>query len=59
MSRYYEEYDGSDPHCTECGESCTPKQIDEGIGAYEYHGYKGVDVRLVWVSDCCEAEVEG
>jgi hypothetical protein len=28
--------------------------VDEGIGHYEYWGAKGVDVRLVEVSPCCE-----
>jgi hypothetical protein len=31
--------------------------IDEGIGSYEYWGAKGVDIRLVEVSPCCEADV--
>lgn len=44
-------------YCAECGEECTATVIDEGIGAYEYWGAKGVDIRLVEVSPCCEAEV--
>ena len=44
-------------YCSDCGQECTVGVIDEGIGSYEYWGAKGVDVRLVEVSDCCEAEV--
>lgn len=43
--------------CGDCGQPCYPKQIDEGIGAYEYGGAPGVDIRIVTVSDCCEALV--
>lgn len=31
-------------------------EVDFGIGAYEYWGATGVDIRLSHVSDCCEAE---
>ena len=52
------EYDGCcNPACSECGEPCTPKVVDIGIGPYEFQGQKGNDVRLTWASDCCEAEI--
>jgi hypothetical protein len=44
-------------YCADCGEACMATVIDEGIGSYEYWGAKGVDIRLVEVSPCCEAEV--
>ena len=31
--------------------------IDEWIWAYEFWGDKGVDIRLVEVSDCCEDDL--
>ena len=45
------------PFCGSCGEPCSPKEIDEGIGSYEFWGHKGVDRRIVTVSHCCEASV--
>jgi len=44
-------------YCTECNESCNAKDVDFGIGAYEYWGYKSVDRNIQTVSDCCEAEI--
>ena len=44
--------------CPHCEKECSPKQIDIGIGFYEYWGQKCVDTQLIWVSDCCEEEVE-
>jgi hypothetical protein len=46
------------PICSECGEECTPVEIDEGFGLTEAWGITRDDVRLVLVSDCCEAEFE-
>jgi hypothetical protein len=43
--------------CGKCKKECDPFVIDEGIGAYEYWGFKGYDRRLVLYSACCEAEV--
>ncbi len=43
------------PFCEGCGEVCTVKVIDEGIGSYEFWGARGCQVLLVPVSDCCEA----
>lgn len=45
------------PYCGDCGRPCNTTTVDEGIGAYEYWGQKGVDVRLATVSTCCEAPV--
>jgi hypothetical protein len=43
--------------CSECGEECTGVAVDEGIGAYEFWGAKGVQHDWRWASPCCEAEV--
>ena len=45
--------------CKECGKPCDITTTDEGIGAYEYWGATGVDVRICHVSSCCEADFEG
>jgi hypothetical protein len=50
------EYKGQ-PICSGCGNACDAITIDVGIGSYEYWGSTGVDVRLVEVSRCCEAEL--
>jgi hypothetical protein len=42
--------------CSECQEECNVVVVDEGIGAYEYWGATGVDIKLVAVSTCCEAD---
>jgi hypothetical protein len=44
-------------YCAHCLQECGTITIDEGIGAYEYWGDKGVDIRLVEVSDCCEDDL--
>jgi len=44
-------------YCAHCLKECCPITIDEGIGQYEYWGATGVDIRLVEVSDCCEADL--
>ena len=44
-------------YCDNCGLPCFGVEHDEGIGAYEYFGAKGVDHRYVFLSDCCEAEI--
>lgn len=43
--------------CTECGEECRGRVVDQGIGSYEFWGQRGVDSRKVFVSSCCEAEM--
>lgn len=42
--------------CNACGEECRVLELDFGIGAYEYWGFKGVDKQLHRVSACCEAD---
>lgn len=49
--------DDPGPFCGCCGQPCSPRQVDNGIGAYEYWGSKGVDVRIDTESDCCDAPV--
>lgn len=42
------------PYCGGCGNPCSTKIIDDGIGGYEFWGSKGYDSQK-WVgSDCCE-----
>lgn len=46
--------------CSECGKCLRFDEIyveDHGIGAYEFHGYRGNDVQLIALSHCCEADV--
>lgn len=43
--------------CNACGEECSLSWQDTGIGAYEYWGAKGVDVRMELLSECCGSEV--
>jgi hypothetical protein len=45
------------PTCSECGEKCFGHWVDEGIGPFEFWGYKGVDNQWFFVSDCCDAEI--
>jgi hypothetical protein len=42
--------------CRACGDSCEVIKVDVGVGAYEYWGAKGNDVRIESRSDCCEAD---
>jgi len=43
--------------CGECGRECRPVKVEDGIGRYEYWGYRGIDRRYSYVSHCCEAEI--
>lgn len=52
------EHKGNVPCCTACGKKCQTKEIDIGIGGYEFWGSPGFDQRYVTVSECCEADVE-
>lgn len=45
-------------YCSECGEECQGKWENQGIGPYEFWGQKGNDVRMVFVSDCCSADLQ-
>ena len=43
--------------CPACGKETRGEWVDFGIGAYEYWGAPGVDVRMDYVSSCCEASL--
>lgn len=43
--------------CGECGDPCETREVNQGIGPYEYWGYCGFDRRMATVSHCCEADV--
>ena len=45
------------PYCGQCKKECSVRVVDEGIGAYEFWGSRGVDSHKVVVSNCCDAEV--
>ena len=47
----------SGPFCGCCGQPCSPRRVDNGIGAYEYWGCKGVHTQIDIESDCCDAAV--
>ncbi len=46
-----------DLYCSSCEKVAEAEEVDEGIGPFEFHGQRGVDVRKVWVSACCGAEL--
>lgn len=43
--------------CEECGEPCEGSFVDFGIGPGEFWGQKFNDVKMQYVSTCCEATV--
>lgn len=43
--------------CSGCEEPCLIKMQDEGIGAYEYWGIRGVHHDYVPVSECCGDDI--
>lgn len=43
--------------CSDCGKPANGTWVDFGIGSYEFHGQKGVDIREAYVSACCEADL--
>jgi hypothetical protein len=43
--------------CSECLTSCTPTEVDFGIGPYEFWGQVGNHSDIQIVSDCCEATI--
>jgi len=45
--------------CSDCGEECTAVMQDQGIGSYEYWGFKGTHHDWREVSPCCGEEVVG
>lgn len=40
--------------CQDCLKDCDIKNIDVGIGSYEFWGHMSVDIHWVPVSSCCE-----
>ena len=44
--------------CPSCGCKCEVRGMDNGIGSYEFWGFRGYDSNIVPVSMCCEAEIE-
>lgn len=44
-------------YCKSCKEECKVIEVDDGIGAYEFWGARGVDIRRRLASDCCEDDV--
>jgi len=55
-----EEYEPDTEHatCSYCKKECIVVGQDEGIGPYEFWGFKGNHVDIVPVSDCCKESVE-
>ena len=45
------------PFCGECGQPCTVRMADNGIGSYEFWGRTGFDRRIEPESKCCSAPV--
>lgn len=43
--------------CADCGRECRVIEVDEGIGSYEYWGFKGVHHDYRPGSHCCGVEV--
>ena len=58
----YETYEEPDPPekqlCNYCCEYVEPYFVDEGIGDYEYWGYKGRDVQLIACCPRCDSYLE-
>jgi hypothetical protein len=48
----------SDKICPECGLPCAGKIIDDGIGPGEFWGKPFFDSQMVYVSACCEVEID-
>lgn len=44
--------------CLACGQPCTPKRVDYGVGRIEVHGVLANNHDWQWESPCCEAGVE-
>ena len=51
------DYESKAYYCTHCKEDCVVRWEDDGIGAYDYHGAKGVDKKWIAYSECCDAAV--
>lgn len=44
--------------CGACGKPCKGVWRNEGIGPYEYHGQLCNDVRMEFMSECCDEPLE-
>lgn len=44
--------------CPNCGQYCDVKKIDVGIGPFEFWGSKENDVKIIYVSECCDEIVD-
>lgn len=44
-------------YCDDCALPCYGVLVDEGIGAYEFWGQRGVHHDYVYKSNCCNAEI--
>ena len=47
------------PTCNDCGKECEVYAEDIGIGPNEFWGSWSVDVCIVYLSKCCDAEGDG
>ena len=47
----------SDYTCSICEQPCFGEKADIGNGPYEFWGQRGVDVQIVFQSECCEGLV--
>jgi hypothetical protein len=50
-------WDETGHFCGECGDQIEPTVVDNGIGYYEYWGFRGFDSQPDVVSPCCGATV--
>ena len=59
MDQIADDYNDNRPSgwCSACHKPATARQMDFGIGPYEYWGCRGFHHDLQWASPCCEAEV--
>jgi len=56
---YYGDFDEVYGYCPNCNKVVTVKTVDEGIGPYEYWGYKGWHHDYVDVCTECDGYIEG
>lgn len=42
--------------CSECGEPCNLREVDNGIGPYEFWGQRGTHHDYAIETDCCGAD---
>lgn len=57
MRHHFDQEDMAEGICADCGHACRATVIDNGIGAYEFWGARGVHHDYQQASPCCEAEV--